>query len=81
MVFETLNRLKWNGEMGSCSVTILHRGAPDDRKTVEGTDIVEVKKSYFTYKSRGKECAIPLHRVLEIRAGGEILWKRKTRKG
>jgi len=81
MVFETLNRLKWNEKMESCSVTILHRGAPEDRKIIDGVDIIELKKSYFTYQTRGKESTIPLHRVLEIKVNGKTSWKRKTKKG
>jgi len=80
MVFETLNRMKWNGKMGSCSVTIVHRGAPGDRKIIDGADILELKKSYFTYQTRGKESTIPLHRVLEIKVDGETVWKRKIKK-
>lgn len=81
MAFETLNRMKWNGKIGSCSVTILHRGASEDRKTISGADIFELKKSHFTYQSRGNESTIPLHRVLEVKADGKVLWKRSTRKG
>ena len=81
MVFETLNGLKWQGELGKCSIIILHRGAPGDRKVVEGSSVVEVKKSYFTYQKNGRESTIPLHRVLEIKSGKEVIWKRKTRKG
>ncbi len=81
MVFGTLNRLKWNGRLSSCTVVILHRGAPGDRKTIAGGEITELKKSYFTYSSSGRECTIPLHRVIEIKAGGEIIWKRKRKEG
>jgi uncharacterized protein (UPF0248 family) len=79
MAFGTLNRLKWTGRLSSCSVVILHRGAPGDRKVINGGDITELKKSCFTYSSSGRECTIPLHRVLEIRADGDTLWRRRTK--
>ncbi|MFH0956788.1 MAG: RNA repair domain-containing protein [Candidatus Aenigmatarchaeota archaeon] len=81
MAFQTLNRLKWEGKLSLCRVKILHRGAPGDEKAVEGRDIREVKKSYFTYESVGKETFIPLHRVRKIECAGETVWKKKTVKG
>lgn len=83
MVFQTLNKLRWTGKLPLCQVLILHRGAPDDRKIVPGSQITQVKKSYFYYKD-GKEGNaekfIPLHRVLEIIVNGEVMWKRKNSK-
>ena len=78
MAFETLNRLKWKGELPGCEVVILHRGAEDDRKLIHGTDITAVKRSYITCRHEKGESFIPLHRVLEIRHGGKVLWKRRT---
>jgi uncharacterized protein len=81
MAFNTLNRLKWTGRMGGCTITIVHRGAPGGLKAVNGADVVEVKKSYFTYQNCGRESFIPLHRVRTICCAGETLWKKKTAKG
>ncbi len=83
MAFDTLNRLKWTGKLPACDVVILHRGAPADRKVINGRRITQVKKSFFYYKDKegGDERFIPMHRVMEIRAGGETIWKRSTRKG
>jgi uncharacterized protein (UPF0248 family) len=81
MAFNTLNRLKWTGRMGNCTITIAHRGAPGGVKPVNGADVVEVKKSYFTYQNCGRESFIPLHRVRKICCAGEEVWKKKTAKG
>lgn len=81
MVFETLNRLKWTGNLKECSITILHRGAPNDMKMISGERVTELKKSHFTYESSGRESSIPLHRVLEVKIGKDVLWRRRTRKG
>ena len=81
MAFDTLNRLKWTGKIHLCEIVILHRGAPGDRKVIGGSKVTQVKKSYFYYKESDTERLIPLHRVMEIRLGGETIWKRSTSKG
>jgi uncharacterized protein (UPF0248 family) len=82
MVYETLNRLKWTGKLDRCEITVLHRGAPGDRMVISGRDLTAVRKSCFYYRkgSSGREVLIPLHRVMEIRSGGEKIWERKTSK-
>ncbi len=78
MVYGTLSRLKWVGGLEDCEIVIRHRGAPDNKKTIAGKKVTEVKKSYFYYKSRGgKEVCIPLHRVLEVRLEGKVIWRRR----
>jgi uncharacterized protein (UPF0248 family) len=81
MVFETLNRLRWTGGLDRCEITILHRGAPDDKKVISGSDVTNIKKSYFNYKCDKGETTIPLHRVLAIRSGGKVLWERNVSEG
>jgi uncharacterized protein (UPF0248 family) len=78
MVYNILNRLKWTGKLRNCEVVILHRGAERDRKTIKGGCITEVKKGYFLYKNR-EETHIPMHRILEVRVKGEVVWKRKLK--
>lgn len=75
MVYNVLNRMKWTGKLGGCEVVILHRGAPRDRKVIAGTSITEVKKSYFSY-SNERETTIPMHRILEVRHQGKVIWSR-----
>ncbi len=78
MVNNVLNRLKWVGGLEECEIVILHRGAPGDRKVIPGKNVTEIKKSYFHYNEdgSGRETHIPLHRILEIRLGKNIIWKR-----
>ncbi len=78
MVFQTLNKLKWTGKLKGCEVIILHRGAPENKKTIQGEKITEIKRSYFSYDSGREEVTIPLHRILEVRLKGKIIWKRKS---
>jgi uncharacterized protein (UPF0248 family) len=81
MAFETLNRLKWTGKLGRCEVIILHRGAPGNKKVIDGAQITGLKRDHFCCGQGGRESLIPLHRVLEIRLDGEVIWKRNTAKG
>jgi uncharacterized protein (UPF0248 family) len=78
MVFQVLNKLKWKGGLESCEIIILHRGAPCNRKTIHGSQVTEIRRSYFSYKN-GRETTIPLHRIQEVRLEEKVLWKRKQR--
>ena len=80
MVYNVLNRLKWEGGLEECEIVILHRGAPGDRMVVKGNSIIGVKRSYFEYRNRlGEEVTIPYHRILEVRIGGKVIWDRERR--
>ncbi|RLJ07761.1 MAG: DUF504 domain-containing protein [Candidatus Aenigmatarchaeota archaeon] len=70
--FDILNKLKWTNQLDRAEIVILHRGAPDDRKTISGKEIVELGRDRFLTK----DSCIPLHRVLEVRLEGKILWRR-----
>ena len=76
MVFQILNKLKWTSQLTNAKILILHRGAPENKKTIEGRRVTEVKRSYFLYEEGGKETFIPNHRVLEIKINNRIIWKR-----
>ncbi len=51
---EVLNKLKWTGnpELKGVEIWILHRGAPEDRKVIEGIDVKELENSFFTVEAR-----------------------------
>ena len=76
MVFQVLNRLKWTGRLGYAEVTFVHRGAPGDIKTISGKNITEVRKGYMVY-SNLEETVIPLHRIVEVRVSGEVVWRKR----
>ncbi|NIO23150.1 MAG: DUF504 domain-containing protein [Candidatus Aenigmarchaeota archaeon] len=77
MVFQTLNRLKWKGDLEKAEIDILSRGSPEDRKTIPGNRVTNIKRSHFYFKDNDRETFIPNHRVLEIRKEGRTIWKRK----
>lgn len=80
MVYNTLNKLKWKGGLEKCKIIIRHRGAPQDEKTIQGRDIVQVKKSHIICRVDDKETFIPLHRILRVTLEGKVLWKRDSGK-
>jgi len=68
---EVLNELKWNGDrLGGALITYLHRGAPGDRVTIKGSDIVELERSFFVTA----DSKVPYHRIRRIELEGEVLY-------
>jgi uncharacterized protein (UPF0248 family) len=77
MVYRVMGKLLWKDGLPGAEITILHRGAPGDKKMVRGEDVLEVKPGHFTYRnSLGEDTVIPNHRILEVRKHGKRLWKR-----
>ena len=75
---EELNRLKWTGGLEHARVTILHRGAPSDKRVVEGREIIELGRGFVRVGSPGSEVEIPYHRILRIEARGKLLWQKRA---
>ncbi len=76
---ETLKKLKWHPRLnlGQAKVTILHRGAPGDRRVIEGSDILELGRGFMRVASPEGEVEIPYHRILRIEAGRCVLWEKR----
>ena len=76
---EELNKLKWGvgGGLRLAKVTILHRGAPGDRRVIGGEEILELGRGFMRVSSPEGEVEIPYHRVLRIEAGEQVIWKRR----
>jgi len=78
MAYEELNRLKWMGKLEECKVLIRHRGAPNDEMMISGSDITEVRKTFFLHlNDTGDEVHIPMHRILKIESEGRVLWQKR----
>ncbi len=67
-----LNRLKWTeGEdISEAKITYLHRGAPGDRMSIKGSEIVELERSFFVTA----DAKIPYHRIRRIEYRGRVLF-------
>lgn len=76
---EVLNRLKWGGtnRLQSANVIILHRGAPNDRRVIDGTEIIELGSGFMRVVAPEGEVEIPYHRILQIEVGGRVIWKKR----
>jgi len=70
---EILNKLKWeeDSDLSEAEITYVHRGAPGDRITIGGDEIVELERSFFVTQ----EAKIPYHRITEIRYRGHVLYE------
>jgi uncharacterized protein (UPF0248 family) len=77
---EIFNKIFWDKreKPENYFVTFIHRGAPQDRKTIPCTSIVKVERSWFIYSVEGEETLIPFHRILEIKniKTGKVLWRK-----
>jgi len=71
---DTLNKIKWTSPDGlrGIEVEIVHRGAPNDKRVIKGEEIKDVAPRAIICE----DVVIPYHRVLCIRRGGEVLWRR-----
>ncbi|MEW6222689.1 MAG: RNA repair domain-containing protein [Candidatus Hadarchaeota archaeon] len=75
---DILNGLKWGSrDLKAARVTIIHRGAPSDRKVIEGKDILELGRGFMRVVSEGEEVEIPYHRIITIEVGGNVKYKKR----
>lgn len=79
---DILNRARWaSGDLESLAITIVHRGAPGDRRTFSGARVVAILPGgvELTPESEASESAfVPYHRFLSIEdAHATELWTRR----
>ena len=72
---EALNYLKWSTDISFERVTLLYadRTAKEGSKVIEGKNIIEIERRYFTNEEGGR---MPLYKILEIRVDGISVWRR-----
>jgi uncharacterized protein (UPF0248 family) len=58
------------------TVWYVSRGAPGDRATVEGEQILHLDRDYLETATEGRITAIPYHRILRILYDGRVVWDR-----
>ncbi|MCB9619790.1 MAG: RNA 3'-terminal phosphate cyclase [Sandaracinus sp.] len=78
---DLLNRARWSdANLHALELVIVHRGAPDDRRTVAGAMVSDVGASGVTLTpSREDEEApfLPYHRFLAVRGPHGLLWDKE----
>jgi uncharacterized protein (UPF0248 family) len=81
---DVLNRMCWhpNENREGYEVVFIHRGAPNDLKSISAKAIVRVGQQSFEYKEEEKIVYIPFHRIVAIRniKTGEVIWRNKKYK-
>lgn len=70
---EILNRLKWDSRFDFSRATIVFVDRFSGETEISAVEIESIGHK-FVYLKGGK--AIPQHRIVEIRYGGEVVWKR-----
>jgi hypothetical protein len=72
---EVLSRAKHvGGGFEGLAITYVHRGAPGDLKTIEGRDVIDIGRGFLELATGAM---IPMHRIVEIRDGDRLLFRRK----
>jgi uncharacterized protein (UPF0248 family) len=79
MVRNLLNELLWHPEKSLEGVKIIyiHRGAPDDRTSIDAEKILRLERSHFIIERGRLETWIPYHRIIYVTRGGEILYRKR----
>ncbi len=72
---DVLNELKWHSSrsLERAEIFYVHRGAPDDYKIIEGSDIKDLGRSFITLT----DSKIPYHRIFQIVYDGEVIFSRE----
>ncbi len=72
---DVLNELKWrkDEDLGEAKIFYVHRGAPGDFRTLSGSEIEDLGRSFI----KCVEGHIPYHRVFKIEYEGEIEFERE----
>jgi uncharacterized protein (UPF0248 family) len=75
---EVLSRLEWSEgiSLENLSFLIVDRGAPGDRRLLSPPEVVGRDRSYLHLEGGGR---VPYHRVVEVRAGERLVWRREVR--
>jgi uncharacterized protein (UPF0248 family) len=60
---ERINKLIWTDQIQNYEFVIVHRGAPNDEKVIEGEDIEEFKNRFLILENGTH---IPTHRIKRV---------------
>ena len=70
---DLLNKFKWRHDFDFSLVRVVYIDRPKGFSEISGDDIEEIGHKFLYLKSG---TAIPHHRVVEIKYGDEIVWRR-----
>ena len=75
MARNIINMILWHPdlEITATKITYIHRGAPENLKTINGKSIVRLERGFLILKEGTQ---IPFHRIVKITNNNKILWKK-----
>ncbi len=82
MIYDILLNLKQNEKLYSCSITVFHPGAINNRSFIFGREIVDFNMSSIRFRGGEtgyEEFNVPMEDVLQIESEGKTVFKRKPR--
>lgn len=71
---EVLNRLRWHPEYDFSKVVVIYLDRFQGFLEFKGDEVNEIGHKFVYLKSG---TAIPQHRIVEIRYGGKVVWRRQ----
>ncbi len=79
MVKRVLDELQWHPEksLKGAKITYIHRGAPNDKVFIDGSEIVRLEQGHFVLNRGGRETWIPYHRITSVECMGDVLYKKQ----
>lgn len=69
---DLLNEIKWTKDLEKVKIRYIHRGAPNNVKTVSGADIISIGRSFLETAT----ATIPYHRITRILYDDETIFDR-----
>jgi uncharacterized protein (UPF0248 family) len=63
-------------ERNRYTISYIHRGAPEDIRRVNGTYILSVGIGHFEIIDGPNVTLIPFHRILSIKEGNKVLYRK-----
>ncbi|MET1124033.1 MAG: DUF504 domain-containing protein [Archaeoglobaceae archaeon] len=74
-VRDILNKFRWHPDYEFSKVVIVYIDRPRGLSELSGAEIEKVGHSFVYLKSGA---AIPMHRIVEVRYGEEVVWRRPS---
>ncbi len=73
-VRDILNEIKWTKDLRKVTIWYIHRGAVHNTKTVSGTEIAGIRRSFLETTT----ATIPYHRIIKIVYDKDTVFDRCT---
>ncbi len=70
---DVLNRLKWHPDYDFSKVVVVYIDRPKGFSRFSGDEVEEIGHKFVWLRSGA---AIPMHRIVEIRYGEEVVWRK-----